>query len=257
MKNKIVFTLCLALLSLSSYSKTFILIHGAMTDGTVWFKLKPLLEAKGHNVVVVNLLGHGKDDTVFSSISYEKYVSLIIDNVNKQSEKVILVGHSMAGLLIASVAEKLPSKIESLVFIAAFMPQSGDSVFGLNNTDKQSQFGPNLIVSDDKSTATMKLESIAKVFCDDCNPEDKTLLMLSHKEEPLAPLAQTISLTKNNYGKIPKYSLITLKDNAVGSKLQQELVMQSENVKKVYQINSGHLPFLSQPKRVASILLSM
>lgn len=257
MKMKIVFTLFLALLSFSSYSKTFILIHGAMTDGTVWFKLKPLLEAKGHNVVVVNLPGHGKDNTVNSSISYEKYVSLIIDSVNSQPEKVILVGHSMAGLLIASVAEKLPSKVESLVFIAAFMPQSGDSVFGLNNTDRQSQFGQNLIVSDDKSTATMKLESIAKVFCDECDDEDKTLLILSHKEEPLAPLAYSISLTKNNYGKLPKYSILTLNDNAVGSTLQQELAMRSENVKKVFKIKSGHLPFLSQPKRIASILLSM
>lgn len=228
-----------------------------MTDGTVWFKLKPLLEEKGHKVIVVNLPGHGKDNTADSLISYQKYVSVITDAVNDQTEKVILVGHSMAGLLIASVAEKLPSKIESLVFIAAFMPQSGDSVFGLNETDKQSQFGSNLVVSDDKKTATMKLESIAKVFCEECDAEDKTFLVLSHKAETLAPLANSVSLTKNNYGKIPKYSIITLNDNAVGNKLQQKLVDQSENVKKVFHLNSGHLPFLSQPKRVASILLSM
>lgn len=238
-------------------AKTYVLVHGAMTDGTIWFKLKPLLEGKGHKVVVVNLPGHGKDNTNASLVSYESYVSVISDSINTQPGKVILVGHSMAGLLIASVAEKLPSKIESLVFIAAFMPQSGNSVFELNGTDKQSQFGANLIIAGDNTSATMKLNMIGNVFCMDCNNADKAFLVLAHKSEPLAPLAEKVFLTKEVYGQIPKFSIITLNDNAVGNELQQQLTANSENVRRVFKIKSGHLPFLSQPQKVATILLSL
>lgn len=257
MRRILLTALCIITTIVSVNAKTYLLVHGSMTDGTVWYKLKALLEAKGHKVVAINLPGHGKDNTNASSVSYESYISVISDSVKAQAGKVILVGHSMAGLLIASVAEKLTIKIESLVFIAAFMPQSGNSVFELNATDKQSQFGPNLIVEGSNTSATMKLDMIATVFCSDCNMADKALLVLSHKAEPLAPLAEIISLSKEIYAQIPKFSIITLFDNAVGNELQQKLAANSENVKKVFKIKSGHLPFLSKPQKVASILLSL
>lgn len=246
-----------ALFSFSSQAKTYVLVHGAMTDGTVWFKIKPLLEAKGNKVVVVNLPGHGKDNTPVDNINYNLYASVIADSINAQSSKVILVGHSMAGLLIASVAEKIPSKIEALVFLAAFMPQNGHSVFQLNGSDKQSQFGPNLLIDSAKTSATMKLNMIEKVFCADCSNSDKALLILSHKAEPLAPLAEKVILNESIYDNIPKYSIQTLYDNAVGYNIQKELSLNSKNVRKVFIIKSGHLPFLSKPAQLAAILQSI
>ena len=254
--RKLFATLIIILVAvISVQAKTFVLVHGALADGTVWFKLKPLLEARGNKVVVVNLPGHGKDNTPVSEISYQSYTSAIINSIKAQQEKVILVGHSMAGLLIASVAEQVPDKIEALVFLAAFMPGNGDSVFGLNATDSESQFGSSLVVAADNSYATLRHDKIADVFCVECSTEDKALLLLSHKAEPLAPLAEKIRLSEEVYGGIPKYCIITTMDHAVGKDIQRKLAMRSSNVKKIFQIKSGHLPFLSKPHKLLKVLL--
>lgn len=245
------------LVTQTTFAKTFVFVHGAMVDGTAWYKIVKPLEDAGNKVIVINLPAHGKDGTDIGNVTYASYIKIIADSINQQTEKVILVGHSMAGLLIASVAEQMPNKIEKLVFVAAFIPQNGANVFNLNGKDKLSQFGPNLIVAADKSNAKLKTDKIKTVFCPDCSSEDISLLTLSQKEEPLAPLAEQIVLTDKNYNSIPKYIIQTELDNAITFNFQKEMVSTAKNVAKVYVIKSGHLPFLSQPKKIIKLLLSL
>jgi pimeloyl-ACP methyl ester carboxylesterase len=51
--------------------------------------------------------------------------------VEQQDESVILVGHSFGGITISEVAEMVPDRIEALIYVAAYMPRSGDSLAGL------------------------------------------------------------------------------------------------------------------------------
>jgi pimeloyl-ACP methyl ester carboxylesterase len=257
MKKVNLMMLLFVLLTQISFAKTFVFVHGAMVDGTAWYKIIKPLEDAGNKVIVINLPSHGKDDTKISEATYANYLKIITDSINAQTEKVILVGHSMAGLLIASIAEQMPDKIDKLVFVAAFIPQNGDNVFTLNGKDKLSQFGPNLIVAADKSNAKLKTDKIKTVFCPDCNSEDISLLTLSQKAEPLSPLAEKIILTDKNYNSIPKYIIQTELDNAITFNFQKEMASTAKNVAKVYVIKSGHLPFLSQPKKLIKILLSL
>jgi pimeloyl-ACP methyl ester carboxylesterase len=255
MKHIKLIIIVIFLLSQTTFAKTFVFVHGAMVDGTVWYKIVKPLEDAGNKVIVLNLPAHGKDDTKISDVTYATYVKVIADSINQQPEKVILVGHSMAGLLIASIAEQIPSKIEKLVFVAAFIPQSGDNVFALNGKDKNSQFGSNLIVAEDQSNAKLRTDKIQSVFCSDCSSEDISLLTLSQKAEPLAPLAEKIILTDKNYNSIPKYIIQTELDNAITLGFQKEMATSAINVAKIYTLKSSHLPFLSQPKELINLLL--
>lgn len=49
----------------------------------------------------------------------------------KADGKVILVGHSLGGIIVTNVAEKVPGKISKLVYIGAFLPKSGRSLADL------------------------------------------------------------------------------------------------------------------------------
>jgi pimeloyl-ACP methyl ester carboxylesterase len=257
MKQIRLLTILAVLLSQTAYAKTFVFVHGAMVDGTAWYKIVKPLENAGNKVIVLNLPAHGKDDTKISDVTYATYLKIIADSVNQQPEKVILVGHSMAGLLIASIAEQIPNKIEKLVFVAAFIPQNGDNVFGLNGKDTSSQFGSNLIVAADQSNAKLKTDKTQPVFCSDCSSEDISLLTLSQKAEPLAPLAEKITLTDNNYNSIPKYIIQTELDNAITFGFQKEMAFSAQNVAKIYTLKSSHLPFLSKPKELVKILSTL
>jgi pimeloyl-ACP methyl ester carboxylesterase len=251
-----IFMICVAFAQ-TTIAKTFILVHGAMIDGTAWYKIVKPLQDAGNKVVVVNLPSHGNDGTKTTDVSYNLYLASIKDSINAQSGKVILVGHSMAGLFISSIASEMPEKIESLVYVAAFIPQNRESVFKLNGGDAKSKFGVNIIVANDKATATLKLDKIKEVFCNDCIDEDISLLKLSHKAQPLAPLAQEIVLNNQNLDAVAKYIIQTSNDNAITFELQKKCALNAKNIKKTFVINSGHSPFISKPKELIKILLSI
>src|SRR5476649_2053086 len=79
-------------------SSTIVLVHGAWADATAWQAVIPVLKAQGHEVIAVNLPGHGSDATSFANISLQSYVDAVKNAIGDR-KNVVLVGHSMAGLV--------------------------------------------------------------------------------------------------------------------------------------------------------------
>src|ERR1700755_2690589 len=90
-------------------AKNYVLVHGAWQAPYVWDSVKTSLINEGNNVTVVELPGHGSDSTVPSTLTLDIYRDKVIDAISKINGKVILVGHSLGGMIISSVAEQLPS----------------------------------------------------------------------------------------------------------------------------------------------------
>jgi pimeloyl-ACP methyl ester carboxylesterase len=237
--------------------ETYVLVHGAWQDEHAWDKVKPLLEAGGNKVVTVNLPGHGTDATPVSQISLASYVDAVANAVNQEPGQVVLVGHSMAGLVVSEVAEKIPSKIKYLVYVAAYLPKNGDDLTSLSKTDATSKIGPNLEFSKDYSTATIKKTVLVDAFCADCPQDYKDDLLENHKGEPTKPLQEKAVLTASNFGTVNKYYIETTNDFAVGNALQKKMVADNGTIKQVYSMNTSHLPFIVQPQQLADILLGI
>ncbi len=235
---------------------TYVLVHGAFADESSWgFVKNPL--AVHANVEVVNLPGHGIDLTPAAKLAFTDYVNAVSKVIKQHPGKVILVGHSMAGLIISQVAENMPSKINKLVYVSGYLPQNLSSLQSLAAEDKQSMVGSIMQFSADGSSVTLKKDVLPKAICDDCSPEFKDILVKYHKAEPLAPFAQKLTLTKSNFGSIPKYYISTSKDNAVGYELQQSMIKRNGTIKKVYELPTSHLPFITMPGEVINILKSL
>jgi len=110
---------------------TYVLVHGAWQSTGTWDLLVPLLESRGHKVVTPVLTGLGTDQ---QHLSRDVTLQQHIDDVSKSlaaEDKVILVGHSYAGMIVSGVAEKHPDKIQGLVYLDAFVPGDGNSVLDL------------------------------------------------------------------------------------------------------------------------------
>lgn len=99
---------------------------------------------------VIELPGPGKDQTPPYQLSLDAYRDKVIQAIHSTNGKVILVGHSMGGMVLTHVAEKIPSQIEKLVYIGAFLPTNGQSLLELTNSDPDSKLGPALSQSADK-----------------------------------------------------------------------------------------------------------
>jgi pimeloyl-ACP methyl ester carboxylesterase len=235
---------------------TYVLVHGAWADESAWGFVRTSL-AINANVEVVNLPAHGIDLTAPNAVNLNDYVKAVTQVIQQQPNKVILVGHSMAGVVVSQVAEYIPAKIDKIVYVAAYLPQNGEDLLSLSKGDTQSQVGNSLEFSADYSTATIKKDMIATAVCADCPDYMKEVLVKYHKAEPVKPLGEKVNLTKNNFGNIPKYYIHTSDDAAVGYELQKQMVKNNGTILKTFTMSTSHLPFVVQPEAFVKILTSI
>ena len=181
------------------------------------------------------------------------YVKSVTNTVNAQSGKVILVGHSMAGMVISQVAENIPSKIEKLVYVAAFLPKNGESLNSIVNKFLNNKQPEIFEFNKDYSLISIKKEVIPTVVCDDCPPFMKEALVKYHRAEPLKGFNDKVTLT-SKFAAVPKYYIATTADNAVPFPLQQQMIQNNGGVKKVFEMKTSHLPFVVQADEFLKIL---
>lgn len=232
---------------------TYVLVHGAWADESAWGFVRRSL-ARQANVVVVNLPAHGIDLKPANKVALADYVKTVTRAINAQPGKVILVGHSMAGMVISQVAENIPAKISKLIYVSAYLPRNGEDLLSLSKQDTQSQVGGALEFNADYSAATIKKESIVPAVCADCPAFMQEVLVKYHKAEPAGPLGEKVVLSAAKFGKVPKYYISTTQDQAVGYALQQKMIRNNGTIRNVYEMNTSHLPFVVQPEAFLQIL---
>ena len=110
--------------------KHFVLIHGAWHGGWCWDGVIVALEAAGHTAVAPSLPGHSPGDDR-TKVTFADYVDRVADTVAARSAPVVLVGHSSAGFLLQSAAPRVVDKLETLVFLNAFVLPDGLAQFDL------------------------------------------------------------------------------------------------------------------------------
>lgn len=234
---------------------TYVLVHGAWADESAWGFVRNQL-AVNANVVVVNLPAHGADNTYGVKIGLNNYVKTVTDAVNKVNGKVILVGHSMAGAIISQVAENIPTKIEKLVYVAAYLPKNGEDVSSITNKFLNNKPIEAFEFNKDYTLVSIKKEALPTVVCNDCPPYMKDVLVKYHRAEPVKGLTDKVTLTAK-FAAVPKYYISTTNDNAVPYALQQQMIKNNGTVKKVYEMKTSHLPFVVQPEEFIKILTSI
>src|SRR4051812_50043427 len=97
-------------------SKNVVLVHGGFVDGSGWQGVYKQLKDDGYNVTVVQnpTVSHGDD------------VAVTRRAIDAASEPVILVGHSYGGAVVTEAGTH--PRVAALVYIAAFLPDGGESV---------------------------------------------------------------------------------------------------------------------------------
>jgi pimeloyl-ACP methyl ester carboxylesterase len=94
----------------------FLLIHGAFHGAWCWHKAIPELEKHGHGAQAIDLPGQGQDQTPLGNVTLDTMVDRIVTALTTLAGPVVLVGHSLAGMVISATAEKAPDRIKTLVF---------------------------------------------------------------------------------------------------------------------------------------------
>src|SRR5438105_4090046 len=104
--------------------KIFVLVPGAWLGAWAWKRIVPLLERGGNKAYPLTLTGMGdRVHLATPQVGIETAVQDVMNAIAYEDlENVVLVGHSFAGKVVASVADRMPERIETLLFLDAFRP---------------------------------------------------------------------------------------------------------------------------------------
>ena len=113
---------------------TYVLVHGAWGGGWKYARVAERLRKRGHVVFTPTLTGQGERSHLSSaSINLTTHVTDILNVIRYEDlSGVVLAGHSYGGMVITAVADAVPEKISALVYLDAFIPEDGKSLFDLN-----------------------------------------------------------------------------------------------------------------------------
>ncbi len=222
---------------------TFVLIHGAFSGGWTWCKVVPFLEKAGHTVIAPDMPGHGKNKmTAVQEITLQTYVDCVAEVLDKQSEPVILVGHSMGGMIVSQTAEYRPDKIKKLVYVCAFLLKDGESLHSRGGGHHDPINAP--------------YEKFKELLCGDCSDADARW-MRALLVPPAGKLAgTTIHITSKNYGRIPRIYIECLRDKAILPPAQKQMYTDTP-CERIITMDTSHMPLISAPEELAKNLLSV
>lgn len=112
---------------------TFVLVHGAWTGGWGYQQVARLLRQAAHEVYVPTLTGLGEREHLASpAIDLTTHITDVVKLIEfERLEDVILCGHSYGGMVIAGVAAMIGEKIRTLVYLDAFLPEDGQSLWDI------------------------------------------------------------------------------------------------------------------------------
>ncbi|MED1379558.1 alpha/beta fold hydrolase [Bacillus mycoides] len=229
---------------------TYVLVHGAWQGEWAWDLVKPQLEAFGHTVITLDLPGSGKDTTPSQNITLDSYVNAVTATIDQQNEKVILVGHSMGGIVITQTAELIPNKIDKLVYLCAFLPQNGESL----GSKLDGEAGPQFSINENDMTAELIPELIEQTFLN--ATEDGSIKGASFNQmrpQPLGPFQKELKISEENFGTVNRIYIETTLDRAIPIDFQRRMHTET-TCTKIITLEADHSPFFSKTTELVNCL---
>ena len=111
----------------------YVLVHGAWSGGKGFDRLAGELRDAGHRVVIAALTGLGsRADELSPAIDLSLHIADVIEQTEAAGfDRFVLAGHSYGGMVVTGVATKLGARIDALVYIDAFLPGDGQSLWDI------------------------------------------------------------------------------------------------------------------------------
>jgi pimeloyl-ACP methyl ester carboxylesterase len=216
---------------------TVVLVHGGFVDGSGWQGVYDQLKKDGYNVAVVQnpTISHADDVAVTKRV------------IDAQSEPVTIVGHSYGGAVITEAGNH--PKVSALVYIAAFVPDKGESVntliAGFPTDGPQPPILPPvdgfLLLDRDKFHAS---------FAGDLSAEQGAFM--ADSQVPWGVEALGGAIDEPAWRSKPSWYLVTTEDRMIPPSAQRE--MSSRAGSTVVEVAGSHAIYVSQPVAVAELV---
>lgn len=219
--------------------KNIVIVHGAFADGSGFKSIFDILTKQGYNVSVVqNPLTSLKDDV--------DAANRIID---KQDGPVILVGHSWGGTVITEAGNN--PKVVGLVYIAAFAPDKGENTLQWA-TSLPAAPENGILAPDANGVIYFDKAKFHAGFAADSSPALAAFMYAS--QGPIFGQCFLDKITTAAFRTKPSYAIVATEDKAINPDIERNMYKRADF--KVTEIKGSHTVFISQPAKVASVIVT-
>ncbi|MGV6876268.1 alpha/beta hydrolase [Pseudochelatococcus sp. B33] len=214
-----------------------VIVHGAFVDGSSWREVSDILTKQGLKVTIVQQpMTSLKDD---------------IDATNRvldlQTGPTLLVGHSYGGVVISEAGNH--SAVAGLVYVAAFQPDKGESLFSLASGKPAKAEG--IRETKDGKYLYLDQDHFASDFAADLPKADADFLARSQvfasKEAASATISNPAWRDKKSW------AVVATQDHALNPDLERDMAKRAKST--VIEIDSSHAVFASHPQEIADLIL--
>jgi pimeloyl-ACP methyl ester carboxylesterase len=216
---------------------SIVLVHGAFADASGWSKVIAILQRDGYNVIAVQ----NPLTSLATDVETTKRV------VVAQPGPVVLVGHSYGGAVITAAAAGSPN-VKALVFIAAFVPDSGEPI-GAFGEKYPAPLGTAL-KPDAAGFLYVDTAKFHDVFAADLPVSEARIAAATQK--PIIGSVFGASVDQATWKTIPSWYLVSQDDRAINPDLERFYAKRAKA--HTSEVKSSHVAFLSHPAVVAGVI---
>jgi pimeloyl-ACP methyl ester carboxylesterase len=221
----------------ASTAHNIVLVPGAFTDKSSWDKVARLLRAKGLKVTEVDI----------PMTSLESDVAAARKVLDAQNGATVLVGHSWGGVVIGEVGDS--PKVKSLVYVAAFAPDKGESVQALSANGPPTE-GLKAVHPDAQGFLSIDPAAFPHVFVGDVPASEGA--ELAEKQKPISGAAFGTKATVAAWHLKPTYYAISANDLMLPP--QAEAFFAQRMKATTVTLQSSHASPVSHPNDVAALI---
>lgn len=218
---------------------SIVLVHGAFVDGSGWKDTYDILSKAGYEVLVVQQ----------PTITLRDDVAETERVIAKARHPVILVGHSYGGMVITEAGDN--SKVRSLVYLAAFAPEAGESVSMLAEAPVPAGEQKAPLVTEGNYLLVDR-EKFPTSFAADVDAA--TTRFMAAAQLPWGLQAVQTKVDRVAWKTKPTHYMVTSEDHMIPPTAQRTMAKRSGA--KVTEMKSSHAVMLSHPREVAAFIRS-
>lgn len=213
--------------------KNVVLVHGAWADGSGWQRVHDILRSRGYAVSVVqNPLTSLADD-----------VAAVDRVLARQDGPSLLVGHSYGGMVITEAGTS--SKVAGLVYVAAFVPDAGESVASLSAEGTPAPLQPSA-----DGYLFFDPTVFPQAFAQDLPAAQGAFLAAA--QVPPAAGAFGAPASQVAWKSRPSWYVLSTEDRVIPPAAQRRMATRANAA--ITEVNASHAVYMSNPEAVAAVI---
>lgn len=226
-------------------ASNILLVHGAFADGSIWAQVVQNLQRRNFNVVASQL----------PLTSFAEDVRTVRRDLSALPGPTVVVGHSYGGFVITQATSKA-ANIASLIYIAAFAPDTGESIDSI-----RAQYPPlpseRFLVPVDPTESPpfliLQRDKYHQFACQDVSQQTADVLAAAEGPTSATILAEQIRGCPA-WQQFPTWYQISSDDRMIQPAAQKVMAARATKSDHIISIAASHCSIVSHPEKVTAFI---